>query len=83
MALAITSVLTALLYRFGHLAVGVALLAEHGGKVFHHETIGAQCQSTLGCSHSRSSVPVQFLVDPWSCIAKHVACGSELIFGRK
>jgi hypothetical protein len=39
MALAITSVITALLYRFGHFDVGEALLA-----------IGAQCKSTIGCS---------------------------------
>jgi hypothetical protein len=50
MALAITSVLTALLHRFGHYGVGVALLAEDVGKVFHHEMIiGARCKSTVGC----------------------------------
>jgi hypothetical protein len=59
MALAITSVLIALLHRFGHFDVGVALLAEDGGKVFHHEAIGAQCRSTLGCARIPEA-PTQF-----------------------
>lgn len=50
MALAITSVITAVIFQLGHSDVGVALLGENSGKVFHHETIGAQCRSTLGCS---------------------------------
>lgn len=50
MALAITSVITAVLFRLGHFDVGVALLAEDYGKVFHHEAIGARCRSTLGCA---------------------------------
>jgi hypothetical protein len=49
-ARAIVSVITALLFRFGHFDVGVAVLAEDGGKVFHHEVIGAHCRSTLGCA---------------------------------
>jgi hypothetical protein len=50
MARALVSVITFVLYCFGHFDVAVALLAEDVGKVFHHETIGAQCRSTLGCS---------------------------------
>jgi hypothetical protein len=50
MALAITSVLTAFLHRFGHFDVGVALLADTGGKIFRHEGLAARCRSTLGCA---------------------------------
>jgi hypothetical protein len=49
MALAITSVITAVLFRLCHTDVGVALLGESSGRVFHHETIGARCRWTMGC----------------------------------
>lgn len=63
-ALAITSILTALLYRLGHYGVGVALLAENQGKIFRFESIAAQCRTTLGCARipeaQRSSISVRF-----------------------
>jgi hypothetical protein len=49
MARALVSVITSVLFRLGHSDVGVALLAEDVGKVFHHEVIGAYCKLTAGC----------------------------------
>jgi hypothetical protein len=69
MARAIVSVITAVLFRFGHFDVGVALLAEDGGKVFHHEVIGAQCKSTIGVPRIPEA-PTQF---NFSSIRGHIS----------
>jgi hypothetical protein len=49
MVYALTSVITAALFRLGHYDVGVALIGETSGRLFHHETIGAYCKITAGC----------------------------------
>jgi hypothetical protein len=66
MALAITSVITAALFRLCHTDVGVALLGETSGRVFHHEVIGAQCRPTFGCPR-----PVE-AESPFSSIPGHI-----------
>ena len=75
MALAITSVITAALFRLGHSDVGVALLAEDCGKVFHHEVIGARCLPIPGCSRI-SEGKSQFNFSP---IPGHVLRGSPSV----
>jgi hypothetical protein len=69
MAIAITSVITAALFRLGHFDVAVALLGETEGKVFHHETIGARCRWTMGCSRI-AEAPTQF---NFSSIRGHIS----------
>ena len=59
MALAITSVITSVLFQLGHSDVSVALLGGTSGRVFHHETIGARCRWTMGCSRIAEG-PTQF-----------------------
>lgn len=69
MALAITSVITSVLFRLGHSDVAVALLGESTGRVFHHETIGALCRWTMGCSRI-AEAPTQF---NFSSIRGHIS----------
>jgi hypothetical protein len=69
MALAITSVITSVLFRLGHSDVAVALLGETSGRVFHHETIGALCRWTMGCSRI-AEAPTQF---NFSSIPGHIS----------
>jgi hypothetical protein len=71
-ARALVSVLTAVLYQLGHSDVAVALLAEDGGKVFHHETIGARCLPIPGCSR----IPEGKSQFNFSSIPGHVLCSS-------
>ena len=69
MALAITSVITAALFRLCHTDVGVALLGETSGRVFHREVIGARCRWTMGCSRI-AEAPTQF---NFSSIPGHIS----------
>lgn len=49
MARALVSVITAALFLLGHSDVGVVLIGETSGRLFHHEAIGAYCKLTAGC----------------------------------
>lgn len=68
MALAITSVITSVLFQYGHPEVAVALLGETSGMMFHHETIGARCKTTIGCSR----IPEAESQFNFSCIPGHI-----------
>jgi hypothetical protein len=69
MALAITSVITSVLFQYGHSDVAVAVLGETSGRVFHHEVIGARCRWTMGCSRI-AEAPTQF---NFSSIPGHIS----------
>jgi hypothetical protein len=70
--LATTSVIAALLQKFGHFDVAVALLANDVGKVFRCEGISGRCRATMGCSRI-SEAASQF---DFSSIPGHVTRSS-------
>jgi hypothetical protein len=75
MIFALTSVIASLLLRLGHLDVGVALLGEHGGKLFGHDGFVGKCRPTFGCSRIPEA-PTQF---NFSSIPGHVLRSSPAV----
>jgi hypothetical protein len=53
--LATTSVIAAVLHKFGHFEVAVALLGDNVGKMFRHEGLAGRWRSVRGCSRAQST----------------------------
>ena len=70
--LASTSCLAAMLHKFGHQDVAVALLGENGGRMFRHEGLVGRCRLIEGCSR----IPTPESKFDFSSISGHIARGT-------